>query len=101
MFEIIFPIFFIVILVFIFIKYSSPKTLFGSEARQLGSTSYKHWGVTITLNVYELMKRTEDGEKIVGLEIRRTHATGFNISKMELNPEQTHVLIAALQKAAD
>ena len=101
MFQVFFPIFFIVLLAFIFIKYSSPKALFGSEARQLGSVSYKQWGVTTTVNVHELMKRTEEGEKIVGLEIRRTHATGFNIRKMELNPEQTHVLIAALQKAVD
>jgi len=101
MFEILFPLFFIGLLFLIFLKYSSPKSLFGSDARKLGSASYKHWGVTMTLNIYELMKRGEQGQKMVGLEIRRTHATGFHISKMELPVEEVYPLIDALQKAVD
>ena len=101
MFKILFPFFFIGILLLIFIKSSSPKALFGSEARRLGSASYKHWGITVTLNIYELMKRTDQGQKIVGIEIRKTHVTGFQINKMELPADEVHHLIDALQKAVD
>ena len=101
MFKILFPFFFIGILLLIFIKSSSPKALFGSGARKLGSASYKHWGITITLNIYELMKRDDHGQKIVGVEIRKTHLTGFQINKMELPADDVHQLIDALKRAVD
>ena len=47
------------------------------------------------------MKRGDQGQKLVGLEIRRTHFSGFQINKMVLPADEVHHLIDALQKAVD
>ena len=95
MFKILFPFFFIGILLLIFIKSSIPKTLFGSRSTEIGFYSYKHW-ITVTLNIYELMKRTDQGQ-IVGIEIENT-CYRISINKMELPADEVNHLIDALQR---
>jgi len=78
-----------------------PKKLFGRAAQKLGSFSYKKGIHTITLNVYALEKQSPRDQNVIGLDIRRVAALGFQIQTFEMRKDQAQYLIKMLQREID